>query len=154
VNNWRQAALLLLLLLGSLIAFTMNSPANESNDEQKRAITAVMEAQVAAWNRGDLEGYMAGYWQSPELSFYSGKSVTRGWQPTLDRYRSRYQSAGSEMGKLTFSDLEIELLGPDSAYVRGKWGLQLSKENIGGLYTLVFKKLPSGWRIVHDHTSG
>jgi beta-aspartyl-peptidase (threonine type) len=65
----------------------------------------------------------------------------------------RYQAKGQEMGQLTFRELEIELLGPDSAVVRGRWQLRRTKDNPGGLFTLIFKRLPEGWRIVHDHTS-
>jgi len=119
----------------------------------KEAIQKVLTVQAAAWNRGDLDGFMAGYWRSPELSFFSGKDRTRGWDATLERYRKRYQSEGRDMGKVTFSDIDIEVLGPDSAWVRGRWQVVTSKETVGGLFTLIFKKLPEGWRIVHDHTS-
>jgi beta-aspartyl-peptidase (threonine type) len=116
-------------------------------------IRAVLDAQVVAWNKGDLEGFMKGYWASPDLSFFSGGTRTQGWQATLDRYRKRYQAEGQEMGKLTFSDVQIELLGPDSAFVRGRWQLERKKDRPGGLYTLIFKRFGDGWRIVHDHTS-
>ena len=116
-------------------------------------IRAILDRQVAAWNRRDLEGFMEGYWNSPSLSFYSGGTKTFSWQTTLDRYRSRYQSEGKEMGSLEFSELQIEMLGPDSAFVRGRWKLQMKESTPGGLFTLIFKKLPQGWRIIHDHTS-
>ena len=118
-----------------------------------RAIRKVLDDQVAAWNKGDLEGFMAGYWQSPDLSFFSGNTRTRGWQGTLDRYRKRYQAEGREMGKLTFTELQVDVLAPDSALVRGRFQLELRKERPTGLFTLIFRKLPGGWRIVHDHTS-
>jgi ketosteroid isomerase-like protein len=118
------------------------------------AIRGVLDEQVVAWNKGDLEGFMHGYWQAPDLSFFSGKDKTRGWQATLDRYQKKYRADGKEMGKLTFSDLDIDVLGPDSAFVRGHWHLKMSKEEPGGLFTLIFKRFPDGWRIVHDHTSG
>lgn len=117
------------------------------------AIRAVLTAQDEAWNRGDLEGFMKTYWKSDQLRFYSGGTVTSGWQATLDRYRKRYQAEGKEMGKLTFADLEVEVLGPDAAMARGRWKLKLSKENPEGLFTLILKKFPDGWKIVHDHTS-
>jgi beta-aspartyl-peptidase (threonine type) len=131
-------------------------PAEEptSGADAAKAIRRVLDQQVAAWNKGDLEAFMVGYWKSPDLTFSSGKQMLRGWQATLDRYRKRYQSDGHEMGKLSFSELQIELLGPESAYVRGRWQLVTSKELLGGLFTLIFKKIPGGWRIVHDHTSG
>jgi beta-aspartyl-peptidase (threonine type) len=133
--------------------------------ESPQAIVEKLLAdQQAAWNRGDLEGYMAGYWRSPELTFYSGASVTRGWQPTLDRYRKRYQGEGREMGALTFSDLEVEPLSDGVALARGKWALSFKTgKGAHGVFTLLVKKLPElvdrvdwarGWRIVHDHSSG
>ena len=122
--------------------------------EDQAAVTRVLETQAAAWNRGDLEGYMAWYWRSPELSFYSGATITQGWQQTLDRYRQRYQSEGREMGRLHFSDLKIDLLAPDAALVRGRWQLTMSDgKRPHGLFTLLLRRLPEGWRIVHDHTS-
>jgi beta-aspartyl-peptidase (threonine type) len=119
----------------------------------EKAIRDVLQQQVAAWNRGDLEEFMKGYWHSDELTFFSAGNQTKGWQATLDRYRKRYQSEGQEMGKLTFSELRVELLGPDTAFVRGRWQLQRSKDRPGGLFTLIFRRFPEGWRIVHDHTS-
>ena len=120
----------------------------------EEAIQAVLNEQVAAWNRGDLEGFMRGYWNSPELTFFSGKEKAQGWQATLERYIKRYRGDGREMGKLAFNDLRIETLGPDAAFVRGRFELEMSKEKLGGLFTLIFKRFPEGWRIVHDHTSG
>jgi beta-aspartyl-peptidase (threonine type) len=117
------------------------------------AVRRVLDEQVAAWNRGDLEGFMAGYWPSPELSFYSGSTKTRGWQATLERYRKRYQSGGQEMGRLRFAEIEVDVLGAEHALVRGRWQLERKKDKPGGLFTLLFKRLPEGWRIVHDHTS-
>jgi beta-aspartyl-peptidase (threonine type) len=120
----------------------------------EKAIRQVLDDQVVAWNKGDLDGFMKGYWNSPDLTFVSGKELTRGWQATLERYKKKYQAEGREMGKLTFSDVVVTSLGADVALVTGKWELTLSKETVGGRYTLVVKKLPDGWRIVHDHTSG
>jgi beta-aspartyl-peptidase (threonine type) len=122
-------------------------------EDARKAIQNVLDAQVAAWNKGNLEGFMAGYWKSPELSFYSGKNRTRGWQQTLDRYRKRYQGEGKEMGKLAFSDITIDLLSAENALVRGRWQLTLKNDRPEGLFTLIVRKTPQGWRIVHDHTS-
>ena len=117
-------------------------------------IAATLNAQVEAWNRGDLEGFMQGYWSSPELTFSSGGSQTKGWQPTLERYRRRYQSAGNEMGKLSFDDLQITLLASGAGFVRGRWRLTMSDgKQPGGLFTLILRRMPQGWRIIHDHTS-
>jgi beta-aspartyl-peptidase (threonine type) len=122
-------------------------------DDARKAIQAILDAQAKAWNKGDLDAFMAGYWKSDDLSFFSGNTKTRGWQATLDRYRKRYQADGREMGKLTFSELDIQLLGTDNAVVRGRFQLVLAKERPTGLFTLIFRKTPQGWRIVHDHTS-
>ncbi len=111
-------------------------------------------SQVEAWNHGQLEGFMQGYWHSPDLTFFSGATETRGWEPTLARYRQRYQAEGKEMGKLEFQKLDIDLLSRSSAVVTGEWHLTMSDgKQPHGLFTLIFKRLPAGWRIVHDHTS-
>jgi len=117
-------------------------------------VRAVLDAQVAAWNRGDLEGYMAGYWKSPELTFYSGSTITTGWQPTLERYRKRYQGEGHEMGKLTFGEMHIEVHDPAHAVVWGRWKLEMKDgKTLNGLFTVILKKFDEGWRITHDHSS-
>jgi uncharacterized protein (TIGR02246 family) len=118
------------------------------------AVRAVLAAQVEAWNRGDLEGYMAGYWHSPDLVFFSNGQETRGWQPTLDRYRARYQGAGKEMGTLDFPVLDVLSLGPEAALARGRWRLKMTGgKELTGMTTVVFRKLREGWRVVHDHSS-
>lgn len=137
-----------------LILAALAAPAFDSATATEKGVRAVLEAQAAAWNKGDLEGFMEGYWHSPKLSFSSGSEVTRGWDATIERYKKKYRSGDAEMGKLTFSDLEIEPLGPDAAFVRGRWQLVRSKDKPGGVFTLIFRKFPEGWRIVHDHTSG
>ena len=116
-------------------------------------IRSVLDRQVEAWNRGDLEGFMAGYWNSHELTFCSGGTVTKGWQPTFDRYKKRYRSEGKEMGRLTFDDIEVEVLTDDVALVRGRWKLALSDGKPEGLFTLKMSLRTEGWRVVYDHTS-
>jgi len=117
-------------------------------------IRHVLDEQVAAWNRGDLPGYMQGYWHSPDLTFFSGGTVTHGWEPTLERYKKRYQGEGHEMGKLDFSELSIEMLGSDGAFVRGHWHLKMTDgKEPQGLFTVIFRRTADGWRIIHDHSS-
>jgi beta-aspartyl-peptidase (threonine type) len=145
----KHALLVLVVFSSASLAADADKPAGEA-----AAVRKVLDDQVVAWNKGDLKGFMEGYWNSPKLSFFSGKTPTRGWKETHERYEKRYRAEGKEMGKLAFSDLEIEMLGPDSALVRGKWALETSKEKHAGLFTLIFKKQTGGWRIVHDHTSG
>lgn len=120
----------------------------------KTPVEQVLRTQQAAWNRHDLEGFMAGYWNSPELTFFSGAQEHQGWQATLDRYRAAYASPGHEMGKLEFSGLRIEMFGSEAAFVRGAWQLTMPDgKTPHGLFTLVFRRFPEGWKIVHDHTS-
>ena len=117
------------------------------------AVRAVLQAQEDAWNHHDLEGFMHGYWNSPDLTFFSGATETKGWQPTLERYRQRYQSAGNAMGTLSFSDLRVGALGVQAAFVRGRFHLAMPDgKQPTGAFTLIFRKFPEGWRIVHDHT--
>jgi ketosteroid isomerase-like protein len=115
-------------------------------------IRAVLEAQQSAWNRGDLDAFMNGYARSEKTSFVSGDEVTRGWQTVLDRYRKKY-SDRDKMGTLTFSELEITPLAGDAAVALGRWQLKRAKDNPRGRFTLIFRRLPEGWRIVQDHTS-
>jgi|SRR3954467_12895429 ketosteroid isomerase-like protein len=143
---------LLCITVGPEFAYAAKGPS--SSQDAATAIRAVLDAQVAAWNRGDLDAYMNGYWRSPELTFYSGGSIAKGWDTTRDRYRKRYQGAGNEMGQLAFTELHIDMLAPNAAVVRGGWELTTeSGKNPGGLFTLICRKFPEGWRIVHDHTS-
>ena len=135
-----------------LLVFLLAFPQGQ-NTPPKNAIQAVLDAQVLAWNKGDIPGFMQGYWQSPELSFYSGNNKTKGWKQTLERYQKKYQVEGKEMGKLAFTEIEIQVLSDDHALVTGRWRLELKKESVGGLFTLIMKKMTPGWRIIHDHTS-
>lgn len=158
----RPTALSLIAGLGPLVTlglflwlgFTVHGSA-EPAAAPADPVRAVLTEQVAAWNAGDLDRFMRTYWQSNDLRFYSGGTVTSGWQATLDRYRKRYQADGKEMGTLTFSDLGVEMLGKDVALAHGRWKLDLAKsdEKPNGLFTLVLRKMPDGWKIVHDHTS-
>ncbi|HEU5414557.1 MAG TPA: nuclear transport factor 2 family protein [Candidatus Angelobacter sp.] len=126
----------------------------EMRQQLKQGIKHVLISQVDAWNHGNLENFMEGYWRSPELTFFSGATVTKGWEPTLARYQQRYKSAGKEMGHLEFQDLDVNLLSRRSAVVTGTWKLTMSDgKTPHGLFTLIFMRFPEGWRIVHDHTS-
>ena len=125
-----------------------------SGTDPKASIELVLRTQQEAWNRHDLDAFMQGYWKSPELTFFSGVKESKGWQAALDRYRATYASPGHEMGKLDFSDLRVEILGPDVAFVRGVWQLTMSDGKMPqGRFTLVFRRFGDGWKIIHDHTS-
>jgi ketosteroid isomerase-like protein len=113
----------------------------------------VLARQKAAWNEGDLDGFMLGYWNDPELTFYSDNTIEKGYEPLKQRYFKRYKAEGKEMGKLTFSDVDVHPKSETFAVVRGHWKVEKSKETAEGLFTLWIEKKPEGWRIVHDHTS-
>lgn len=151
-KSLRYIWVLVILAAGLSLSGRGQSPPAQT---QQSAIRAVLTSQVKAWNQHDLEGFMAGYWNSPDLTFFSGATETHGWQATLERYRKKYQSADAEMGKLEFKDLQVEMLGPDAAFVRGKFLLTSSNgKQPHGLFTLIFRQFPEGWRIIHDHSSG
>ena len=118
----------------------------------KEALHDLLAEQVAAWNRGDVAGFMRGYWKSEETTFSGSSGVSRGWQALLDRYRKNY-STPAIMGHLEFSDLEITELGSGAALILGRWHLERESGPIGGVFTLVARRFPEGWRIIHDHTS-
>ncbi|HEV3374315.1 MAG TPA: nuclear transport factor 2 family protein [Candidatus Acidoferrum sp.] len=128
-----------------------NAPPDK-NQIDRAAITGVLRAQQGAWNRGDVEAFLQGYWRSPELTFSGTGGIARGWDAVLARYKEHYPDR-SAMGKLEFSDLEFRFLGPDAALILGHWHLERQKGNVGGVFSLVFERFPEGWRIIHDHTS-
>jgi len=143
------------LLLSMLaIALTGAGAPDTSSPDVKQSVEKVLHDQQDAWNRRDLQSFMASYWNSPDLTFFSGAQKISGWQGAMDRYIRNYQSGGKEMGRLEFSNLQIEPLSPDAAFVRGAWHLTMSDgKTPHGLFTLIFRKYPEGWKIVHDHTS-
>ena len=135
-------------------AGAQDAPAARTVPASTSRVRAVLDKQVEAWNRGDLEGFMAGYWNSPDLVFQSGATLTRGWPQTLERYRRLYQAEGKEMGRLRFEELDVQPLGPDAAFVRGRWQLTMKDgSQPGGLFTLLLRRIGGEWKIVHDHTS-
>ncbi len=143
------------LCLGLISAIAVAALGEDVTEAGRRAIRSVIDDQQAAWNRRDLEAFMAGYWNSPDLTFFSGARESKGWQAALERYKQNYQAAGHEMGKLEFANLRIEMLGAEAAFVRGEFHLTMSDgKTPHGLFTLVFRKFPDGWKIVHDHSAG
>jgi beta-aspartyl-peptidase (threonine type) len=130
----------------------LRPPRQHSSSRDAAEIRAVMAAQAAAWNRGDIDGFMDGYARSDATEFVAGDKLTRGWQTVRDRYRKKYDSR-EKMGALTFSELKITPLGGDAALVIGRWRLVVKNDKPHGRFTLLFRRTASGWRIVHDHTS-
>lgn len=142
----KRTAVLVLAALALAVA-----AAGRAKPSPEAEIRAVLERQQAAWNKGDVEGFMAYYWRSEALTFQSGHSRTHGWDGVLARYKKNYPAG--MMGRLEFTDLEVRLLGPDAAFVLGRFRLDQGGPLKEGVFTLVFRRTGEGWRIVHDHTS-
>jgi len=131
-----------LLLTGSMQA--------QSKDE--KAIIQILSEQDAAWNRGDLEGFMKGYWKSDSLMFIGKNGITYGWEKTLDNYKKGYPDTAA-MGKLNFEYIEMKQLSPNYFFVVGKWHLTRTIGNLDGAFTLLLRKINNVWMIVKDHSS-
>jgi len=130
---------------------TSNRVLNHAFDRAK--ITEVLTAQQAAWNSGDVNAFLVGYWESPELTFSGSGGVAHGFAGVRERYQKNYPDRAA-MGELAFSDLEFRFLGPDAALVLGHWHLKReTKGDVGGVFSLVWQRFRNGWKIVHDHTS-
>lgn len=141
------------ILLGLALLLLAACGERALSQGDRTAITAVLDQQRDAWNRGDLDAFMAGYERSDDLLFASGGKVQRGWQQTLDRYRARYGSQPGDMGTLAFTEIEITDLGGSAALVVGRYTLTDTPKAGTGIFTLVFSRTPTGWHIIADHTS-
>ncbi|MBL0199525.1 MAG: DUF4440 domain-containing protein [Chitinophagaceae bacterium] len=134
-----------------LLTFALtNTIAAQSKDEQ--TIRTLIEEQRQSWNTGDKEKFMQTYWQSDSLMFIGKSGITFGWQKTLDNYKKGYPDTAA-MGKLDFDLLEIKRLSVMYFFVVGKWHLTRSIGDVGGHFTLLFKKVKNKWVIVADHSS-
>jgi L-asparaginase / beta-aspartyl-peptidase len=122
-----------------------------SAPDVKSELVGILDLQQEAWNRRDIEGFMAYYWRSDQLTYQSGANRLRGWAALLERYKKSY--SGDNWGRLDFTDLDIHLLGPDSAYILGRWRVTLRDGPKEGVFTIIFRRFPDGWRIIHDHSS-
>jgi len=134
--------------------FNSCSPREKAIDETsiRSSIKKVLSNQVKSWNAGNIENYMQGYWKSDSLRFASGNSVAFGWDKTLNKYKKGYPEK-DKMGFLKFSNVDVKIISQESALVFGKWQLDREHDNPNGLFTLLFNKTQSGWKIIHDHTS-
>ena len=124
----------------------------EARQSDRAAISKILNEQQSAWNRGEVDAFLEGYWHSPELTFSGSGGIARGWDGVLARYKKTYPDRAA-MGQLDFSQLDFRFLGPDVALVLGRWHLVREKGDIGGVFSLVWQRFPEGWRIIHDHTS-
>ena len=149
----RYVGLSLALVL-SLLVVSGLSPAETPKSEVPLtgAVTEVLTTQAGHWNEGDIDGFMRYYWKSDDLTFSSGGTTRRGWEETMRRYREAYPTP-KEMGKLTFSELEVRPLGDTAALVLGRWALERDKEPVEGNFSLVMEKIDGQWLVTHDHTS-
>jgi len=135
---------LLLLLLNTYSSFAQ---------EDKAAIKTIMDQQENCWNKGDLVCFMEGYWQSDSLRFVGSNGVTLGWQSTLERYQKSYATP-EKMGQLEFGILDLTFLCDKEAMMLGTWKLTRDNdENLSGYFTLFWRKMDDGWKIVYDHSS-
>ena len=126
---------------------------SEVNDELDfKLISEAMNEQEVAWNNGDLDAFMLGYWENDSLTFIGKSGVNKGWVTTLNNYKKSYPDTSS-MGQLTFTNLEMNKLGENHACVIGKWHLQRSIGDIGGHYSLIWRKIDGNWVIISDHSS-
>jgi ketosteroid isomerase-like protein len=116
------------------------------------ALRALLASQAADWNRGDIDAFMRGYWNSAETTFAGASGISRGWQTVLDHYHKNYPDRAA-MGHLDFGEIEVTPLGNDAALILGRWHLTRDAGPVGGIFTLVARRFPEGWRIIHDHTS-
>lgn len=142
------------LLISCLVACAAGGTVTRRFEATDRAaVTGVLEAQVAAWNRGDLAAYMEGYAKTEALVFTSGGKVRRGWQQAFDHYQARYGKDRAAMGVLVFEIASVDALGADGAVALGTWILTGSPSDGRGIFSVILERRPEGWRIVHDHTS-
>lgn len=141
-----------LIILVSLLSFSGKVLSQQLSGKKEAAIRSVMARQQADWNKGDLEGFMHGYWESDSLKFIGKTGITYGWQATLDRYKRGYPDQ-SAMGTLTFTLLHFEKLGPKGAFVVGKWELKRAEDAPQGHFSLVWRKVKGEWVIIADHSS-
>ena len=154
MTNKMRAAACGIFLLAAVCLVRLAQGYELQSEAAVREVRAVLDKQVADWNRGDLDGFLSGYWKSPKVVFMSGGQRFDGYEAMRDRYRRRYKAEGRAMGQLAFSELDLESLGPESVLGRGRFRLTMPDgAKPTGLFTVIFRKLPDGWKIVHDHTS-
>lgn len=153
---WTYRTGLIFGLFLTCFAFGPHSSTSTQIDSERQndraAITKILDAQQKAWNQGNVHAFLEGYWRSPDLTFSGSSGIARGWDGVLARYQKNYPDRVA-MGQLDFSNLETRFLGPDAALVLGHWRLVRAQGDIGGVFSLIWQRFPEGWRIIHDHTS-
>ncbi len=141
------------ITLSLFISFMVSyATASYAQSKDEFTIRNIMSAQITAWNNGDLQNFMQGYWQNDSLKFIGKSGITYGWKQTLENYKKNYPDTFA-MGKLAFDLIEVKRLSPLYFFVVGKWRLTRSIGNLNGHFTLLFKKINNKWVIVADHSS-
>jgi ketosteroid isomerase-like protein len=143
---------ILLLLVLQIVFLILAIPDLRAQSRAERSVRLILDQQTAAWNRGDLEGFMHGYWESDSLMYIGKSGVTYGYASTLASYRRNYGDT-ARMGKLRFDLIQVRRLSARYFHVVGKWSLKRSAGDVGGHYTLLFRKIRGEWVIVSDHSS-
>ena len=138
------------LLFILVVCISCSSP-DTDHEKIKQEIQIILNEQTNAWNAGSIEGFMDYYWHSEEFTFQTGNQRVQGWDALFARYQNNY--SGENQGKLRFTDLKINVLSNEHAYVLGRWNVTLEDTSKQGLFTIIFKQFPEGWRIINDHTS-
>ena len=151
--NRASNVLLLLILIACALLGTSSKLMGSAESSDENQIRQILQLQTDAWNRGDIDSFMAGYWKSDETAFVGANGIARGWQAVLDRYKKNYPDRKA-MGQLTFSNLEVHVTCPDTAFAIGQFELKRENDKPAGIFTLDFRKFPEGWRIILDHTTG
>ncbi|MBY0546521.1 MAG: nuclear transport factor 2 family protein [Candidatus Obscuribacterales bacterium] len=154
MRNLKWCALPVCCLLSSFwIGVGSSTKAAEASS--KEAVTSLLQLQNDAWNKGDLDTFMTGYLDSPDLSFTASGKEVWGYEALRDRYRTRYGQSKESMGRLSFSDVRVFDLGAANALAIGHWHLvrESSSEKLDGTFSLVLVRTDKGWKILHDHTS-
>jgi hypothetical protein len=149
--NQRNLKFLMCVVVAGALVMGCQTTKVESNSA-RTGIRSLLDQQEREWNAGNMGGFMEVYARSEQTRFASAGDVTLGWQTVFDRYHKKYPTRAA-MGVLSFSEIDITPLGPDTALVFGRWNLKREADAPSGLFTLIFRNTPAGWRIVHDHTS-
>lgn len=152
VRLWLATIFVVVIIISSQTGCAQPGASEKGNAESAAAIRAVLDAQAAAWNRGDVEGYMDGYERAETTTLISGDQITRGWQTVTDRYKKSYDTS-AKMGTLAFGDVEIKPLSEFYASVTGRWQLTRAGDTPHGRFALLFRRTNAGWRIVQDTTT-
>lgn len=137
------------ILILILLLFSCN---NSNFNMDVTAIKSVMDKQAECWSKGDIEGYMKGYWESDSLRFLGRSGLTKSWKSTINNYKKSYPNP-SAMGMLKFTHISFEPLGDKKMFVVGKWALYREKDTLSGYYSLVWEKFDDGWKVIFDHTN-